>query len=160
MRVLGIDPGTRFVGFGCVEQIGNRIKPVEFGVIRINTKQDFAFRLRDIFDEIGKVVERVKPDVCAIEEVFYGKNFKAAIKIGEGRAAAMLAIATRDYKVYEYAARLVKKAVVGNGNADKSQVQRMIKMLLGLPELPEQDAADALAIAICHCHRKYNHWLW
>jgi len=135
MKILGIDPGTQIAGYGIIEKTGSRITAVEYGSIKTDKKHNFPQRLKTIHSKIMDIISRHQPDQMAIEEVFYGKNIKAAIKIGE------------------YAATVIKKAVVGNGNAHKSQVQEMVKIILGLPKIPEsQDASDALAIAICHSH--------
>ena len=154
MRVVGIDPGTRVAGWGAVERQGTRIKWLGHGVVRVDPKQPFAERLLTIHTGLASALAEYKPQWVAIEEVFYGKNVKSAIKIGEGRGVAMLAAAQAGLPVAEYAATVVKKAVVGGGGAHKTQVQEMVRIILGLPEPPSPlDASDALAIAICHCHR-------
>ncbi len=154
MRVLGIDPGTITAGWGVVEKQGGRLRLIAYGVVAPGRRGAYEARLKQIFDGITEVIQKHRPDVLAIEEVFYGKNIQAAIRIGEGRAVALLCAAHARIPVAEYAARVVKKSAVGVGNAHKSQVQQMIKALLGLPAAPEpEDASDALAIAICHCNR-------
>ena len=154
MRVIGVDPGTRVLGYGLVETHGSRILPVTFGVVRAGTGASYAMRLRRIFDGISRVIREHRPDEVAIEEVFYGKSVSAALRMGEGRGVAMVAVALEDRPIFQYSPAEVKKAVVGNGRAHKSQVQEMVRMLLGLREIPQpEDAADALAVAICHCNR-------
>ena len=154
MRVLGIDPGTRIVGYGVVDQTGNRLTHVTHGTIAPGRNPTIPERLRAIFEGIQGVIDARKPDVVSIEKVFFGKSVTSAMRIGEGRAVALLAAALRDLPVAEYAPAMVKKALVGSGGADKSQVARMVKTLLALDEVPKsEDASDALAIAVCHCHR-------
>jgi crossover junction endodeoxyribonuclease RuvC len=154
MRILGIDPGTRIVGYGLVDPQGNRIIAVAFGVIRAPMNAPYADRLLRIHDEIVRVIRQEKPDCVAIEEAFYGKSVSAALRMGEGRGVALAAVAQELRPLFQYTPAEVKKAVVGNGRAHKSQVQEMVRVILGLREIPEpEDAADALAVAICHCNR-------
>ena len=154
MRVIGIDPGTRIVGYGVVETQGNRLLPIAFGAIRAGGDADYATRLRRIFEGLSGVISEHRPDEVAIEEAFYGKSISAALRMGEGRGVAIVAAALADRPLCQYSPAEVKKAVVGNGRAHKSQVQEMVRMLLGLNEIPSpEDAADALAVAICHCNR-------
>jgi len=153
MKILGIDPGTQVAGYGLIEKTGSKTRVIEYGAIKAGRHLDFPQRLRVIYCKIMDVISEHKPDQMAIEEVFYGKNIKAAIKIGEGRGIVFLCAASAGIPITEYAATIIKKAVVGNGNAHKEQVQEMVKIILGLPEIPSpQDASDALAIAICHSH--------
>jgi crossover junction endodeoxyribonuclease RuvC len=115
---------------------------------------NYAERLKSVFDGLGAVIEKTRPEVAAIEEAFYGKSAQAALRMGEGRGVAIVAVAANHVPLFQYAPAVIKKSVVGNGRAHKSQVQEMVRMLLGLPGVPEpEDAADALAVAICHCHR-------
>lgn len=154
MRVIGVDPGTRVVGYGVVETQRSRIIPVTFGVIRARTGDGYGPRLRSIFEGLRDVIRTHRPDEVAIEEAFYGKSVSAALRMGEGRGVAIVAIALEDRPIFHYSPAEVKKAVVGSGRAHKSQVQEMVRALLGLKEIPRpEDAADALAIAICHCNR-------
>jgi len=151
---MGIDPGTRVVGYGVVETRGSRILPVSFGAIRVGRSGDYPARLRQIFDGLRRVIREHKPDEIAVEEAFYGKSVSAALRMGEGRGVAILSAAMADRPLFQYSPAEVKKSVVGAGRAHKSQVQEMVRMLLGLREPPRpEDAADALAIAICHCNR-------
>ncbi|HHT9129850.1 MAG TPA: crossover junction endodeoxyribonuclease RuvC [Candidatus Brocadiaceae bacterium] len=153
MKILGIDPGTQVAGYGVIETTGSKVIALEYGSIKPNKNQNFPQRLKTIHDKIMDIISKHQPDQMAIEEVFYGKNIKAAIKIGEGRGIVFLCAATANIPITEYAATVIKKAVVGNGHAHKYQVQEMVKIILGLTEIPKPaDASDALAIAICHSH--------
>ena len=154
MRVLGIDPGTMVTGYGVVDDINGKLSHVTHGTIEGRRKDSFPYRLKLIFDGLNKVIDEYKPDSIALEEVFYGKSVKSAIKIGEARGIAILCTASANIPMAEYAPTVIKRAVVGSGNAQKVQVSEMVKVILALSEAPEKfDASDALAIAICHCHR-------
>ena len=154
MRVLGIDPGTMVTGFGIVDDIRGKLSLVSFGTIEGKRKDSFPDRLKMMFGGLNNAIEKYKPDQIALESAFYGKSVKAAIKIGEARGVAIVCAALADIPLFEYAPTEVKRAVVGLGNAQKVQVSKMVKILLSLSEAPEKyDATDALAIAICHCHR-------
>ncbi len=154
MRVLGIDPGTMVTGFGIVDDIRGKLSSVSFGTIEGKRKDSFPDRLKMMFDGLNNAIEKYKPDQIALESAFYGKSVKAAIKIGEARGVAIVCAALADIPLFEYAPTEIKRAVVGVGNAQKVQVSKMVKILLSLSEIPEKyDATDALAIAICHCHR-------
>jgi crossover junction endodeoxyribonuclease RuvC len=153
MRILGIDPGTQVCGYGLIDTDGPDARAVDYGVVK-SRERVLALRLRDIHRGLTAVIDRHHPDVAALEGAFYGKNVRSALKIGEGRGAALVAAAEAGMEVVEYAPAEVKKAVAGTGRAHKSQVQQMVRVILNLRELPEpEDAADALAIAICHFHR-------
>ncbi len=153
MRVLGIDPGSETLGWGVVEGSGNKYSLVEFGVVRSNPRQAFSKRLAKIFASVDEVAERLRPDAMAIEEAFYSVNVNVAMKLGQVRGIMLLMAEQRGLSIAEYAPRLVKKTVVGYGNAEKQQVGEMVRLLLGLKAAPTpHDAADALAIAICHFH--------
>ena len=154
MRVLGIDPGTMVTGFGIVDDIRGKLSSVSFGTIEGKRKDSFPNRLKMMFDGLTKAIDDYKPEQIALESAFYGKNVKAAIKIGEARGVAILCAALAGIPLFEYAPTEVKRAVVGIGNAQKMQVSKMVKVILSLSDVPEKyDATDALAIAICHCHR-------
>ena len=154
MRILGIDPGTRLCGYAVLESEGNLLRPLDYGVVGCRSRS-LPERLKVIYEALTAVIERFKPDVAAVEGVFYGRNPRTTIKIGEGRGIVLLAAAAAGIEVVEYAPAEVKSAVVGSGRAQKSQVQQMVYHLLNLPEIPQSDdAADALAIAICHGHRQ------
>lgn len=150
MITLGIDPGTRVMGYGVVEAIGSRLKHIENGAIFTKTDVHLSVRLKQIYDGLAEIIEKYRPDVLSIEDIFYAKNVKSALKLGHARGVAMLAGANAGLEVFEYTPTAIKSAVVGFGRADKVQVQQMVKILLNLPEPPQADAADALAAAICH----------
>jgi crossover junction endodeoxyribonuclease RuvC len=152
LRILGIDPGSQITGFGVVEVDGHRTTAIEWGSIR--TEGDHAARLREIFVAIGRVVRELEPHEIAIERVFLHRNADSALKLGQARAAAICATFGADVPIYEYSARQVKQSVVGNGGADKEQVQHMVQLILGMQERVAPDAADALAAAICHAHQR------
>jgi crossover junction endodeoxyribonuclease RuvC len=154
MRVLGIDCGTEYTGYGVVEESGQgELCYVIGGAVRLSPREPLPQRLERIFTELGRVIATHRPGAVAIEDVFYAVNVKSALKLGQVRGVAMLAAAVAGLEVWEYAPLAIKSAVVGYGRAEKAQVQEMIARLLHLPERPEPpDIADALAIAICHLH--------
>ncbi|MBU2887384.1 crossover junction endodeoxyribonuclease RuvC [Gilvimarinus agarilyticus] len=153
--VMGIDPGSRKTGFGIVNTVGSRTEYVTSGVIRI---PDIAFpeRLKLIFDSVTELIEQYIPQEFAIEQVFMAKSAGSALKLGQARGAAIVAAVNQNLPVSEYEARKVKQAITGTGAADKSQVQHMVKTLLKLPGTPQEDAADALAIALCHVNSQQH----
>src|SRR5512147_2051648 len=154
MRVLGIDCGGEYTGYGVVEQdAAGELRHIVCGAVRLNPKKPLPERLLQIFSELRDLIERHRPDKVAIEDVFYAVNAKSALKLGQVRGVAMLAAASCGLEVAEYSPLSIKSAVVGYGKAEKHQVQQMVTRLLHLAEIPEPpDAADALAIAICHLH--------
>ena len=153
MRVLGIDPGSETTGWGVVEGNGRRYHFVACGAIKSVAGQKLPARLLQISRGIEEVIARHKPDACAIEDGFLANNIKVTLKLGQVRGVAMLAAERAALDIREYSPRLVKQTVVGYGNAEKYQVQEMVRVLLSLAKAPEpQDAADALAVAICHFH--------
>jgi len=148
---LGIDPGSRVTGYGLINAVGQRLEFVGCG--RIKTASDSqSERLKTIFDGIGSVIEEFSPQHAAIEEVFMGKNAASALKLGQARGSAMVACLHHELAVEEFSARAVKLAVVGSGAANKDQVQHMVKALLRIDDTLAEDAADGLAIAICHAN--------
>ncbi len=151
-RILGIDPGSKVTGFGIIE-IKNQGQALCLmgGCVRL-TAPDMPSRLARLFAEIQDIVKQFKPTELAIEQVFVQKNVSSALKLGQARGVAIAAAMTANVPVYEYAARQVKLAIVGKGSADKAQIQHMIQILLNLPTKPQADAADALAVALCHSH--------
>ncbi|WP_444997484.1 crossover junction endodeoxyribonuclease RuvC [Aliikangiella sp. IMCC44359] len=153
--ILGIDPGSRITGFGVVRMNGKKLEYVASGCIRVKDGI-LSDKLNQIFDCIAEVVQEYKPDEAAIEQVFMAKNADSALKLGQARGAAMVAMAQHALVVAEYSARQIKQSVVGTGGADKSQVQHMVSSLLGLSSSPQADAADGLAVAICHAHAMQN----
>lgn len=151
MRILGVDPGSRITGFGLVELNRGRFQYVASGCIRTQEKE-FPLRLKVIFEELGSVIREYRPGLMAIEQVFVKENVSSALKLGQARGAAICAGVTEGLSVSEYTPTKVKQAVVGTGRASKAQVQHMVSALLQLSGLPQEDAADALAIALCHAH--------
>lgn len=152
IRILGIDPGSQITGYGLVDLSGTTTKPVKWGGIR--TSGDHCARLKDIFVELGEIVREFGPNEIAIERVFLNRNPDSALKLGQARAAALCATFEASLPVYEYAPRHIKKALVGQGGAEKTQVEHMVKIILGIRDELEPDAADALAAAICHAHER------
>ncbi len=152
MRVMGIDCGGEYTGYGVVEQsIGTPLTCLTAGAIKLSPREPLEKRLDRIYEGLTAIISAFQPEVVAIEDVFYAANAKSALKLGHVRGVAMLAVARAGLNVVAYAPLSVKSAVVGYGKAEKSQVQVMVARLLRLPELPQPaDAADALAIAICH----------
>lgn len=151
MIILGIDPGLATVGYAVIEYKGNRYKTIDYGTIRTDSKTIFPERLKIIYDELSNIIDRYNPVDLAVEELFFNKNVKTAIQVGQARGVEILAAIHKGLEVYEYTPLQVKQAVVGYGRAEKSQVQEMVKILLNLKEIPKpDDAADALAVAICH----------
>lgn len=153
--ILGIDPGSRFTGYGVVVHQGTRFTYLGSGCIKL-AEHDFPIRLKTIFQGVSQLISQFNPDAFAIEQVFMAHNPDSALKLGQARGAAIVAATVAELPVYEYSARQVKQAVVGQGAAEKSQVQHMVKQLLNLPSTPQADAADALAIAMCHGHSQQN----
>ncbi|MDY7026447.1 MAG: crossover junction endodeoxyribonuclease RuvC [Pseudomonadota bacterium] len=152
MIFLGIDPGSRKTGYGVIE-FDKTLRCVAHGVIRVE-KLSMNERLNAIFCEISDLVQHFKPDEAAIEKVFLGKNADSALKLGQARGAAIVAMTSLNLDVAEYSAKQVKQAVVGTGAGKKEQVQQMIQYLMKLKECLQEDAADALAVAVCHAHTR------
>lgn len=150
MRVLGIDPGSRITGYGLVEQHGSRLVHLDNGAVFTDKARDFPDRLRLIFEGLSRVIAEYRPDAVAVEDVYVSENVRAALKLGQARGVAIAAAVHAGLPVFEYTASQVKQAVVGQGRAGKDQVQKMVKALLGLPEVAQADASDAVAVAICH----------
>jgi len=155
MRILGIDPGSRVTGFGVIDKHRQQNQFVACGAIRVKTTA-MPTRLLEIYQGITQIIAEYHPTVLAIEEVFVAYNVASALKLGQARGAALVACAAQGLVINEYAATQIKQAVVGQGHAHKSQVQHMVKVLLCLSALPQSDAADALAVALCHAHTVAN----
>ena len=155
MRLLGIDPGSRFTGYGIIDVRGDRATAVHFGVIKTGAGE-FPERLGIIFRGIRDVVVEYRPTEVAVENVFVSKNASSALKLGQARGAAICAAICEELAVSEYSPRSVKQAIVGKGSADKVQVQHMVCVLLQLRDTPQEDAADALAVALCHQHTQQS----
>lgn len=154
MRILGIDPGTRITGYGIIDVDGNRLRHVDNGIIKTNSSEPLPLRLKAIYDGLTRVLGEFSPQGVAVEQVFLAKNPRAALTLGHARGTAVLAAVNLGLNVEEYSALQVKSAVVGYGHAAKQQVQQMVKALLNLPEVAQEDAADALAVAICHANSR------
>ena len=153
MRVLGIDPGSETTGWGVVEGDARRYALVEYGTIKARPRERFAARLLKISRGVEELVERFAPDVCAVEEAFFAVNAQTALKLGHVRGVVLVAAERAGVQIVEYAPRLVKQVVVGYGAAEKHQTQEMVRVLLRLKAPPQPyDAADALALAVCHFH--------
>lgn len=152
-RIIGIDPGSRITGYGVIDVDRGQLQFVACGVVKTTTKYPFSYRLNEIFDGINEVVQMHGPAVAAIEDVFLATNPRSALKLGHARGAAVVAAMQNGLTVFDYSPRAVKQAVVGYGQADKKQVQHMVCVLLGLSGSPSADAADALAVAICHANQ-------
>src|SRR5881227_3745639 len=160
MRVLGLDPGLRHTGWGVIDVAGNRLSYVADGVAHAPTDLPLADRLVALFRQLNDVLERFRPDEAAVEETFVNKNAASTLKLGVARGVVLLAPAERGLPVAEYSANLIKKAVVGAGHAEKAQVQMMVRQILPGCAIEEPDAADALAVAICHAHLAETRRLW
>jgi crossover junction endodeoxyribonuclease RuvC len=153
VRVFGIDPGSERTGYGCVETDGSRHRIVVCGAIKSPALSSFPDKLHRIHSQLTIILAECRPTCVAIENVFYSVNARTALKLGHARGVAMLAAVEAGVPLFEYTPAEIKRAVVGYGRADKAQVQQMIKLLLGLAAVPSpHDAADALAVAICHVH--------
>lgn len=153
IRILGIDTSLRSTGVGIVEACGNRLRAVAYGRIRNKPRLPHSLCLKNIFDSLSELIEQHHPDCVAIEGAFFAKNANTAMVLGQARGVAIAACARKGLEVWEHSPRKVKAAVVGTGTAQKEQVARMVVRLLDLAEQPQEDAADALAIAICHYHQ-------
>jgi len=152
-RVLGIDPGSETTGYGIIDTDGRNYHVVEYGAIRAPQNTPFHLRLLNISEKLEAIIARAKPDVVSLEESFYAANVKTAMKLGHVRGVALVAAARAGLPIFEYSPLEVKSATVGYGRAEKHQVQEMVRIILNLPQAPQpHDAADALAIAVCHIH--------
>ncbi|MCA1576298.1 MAG: crossover junction endodeoxyribonuclease RuvC [Acidobacteria bacterium] len=153
MRVLGIDPGSQTMGWGVVEGDGRRYSLVAYGSVRAPSSQKFSTRLLRMCEGLEEVIAAQRPDACAIEDSFLATNVKVSMKLGQVRGVVLLVAERAGLEIHEYSPRSIKQTVVGYGNAEKHQVQEMVRLLLSLKSVPSpHDAADALAVAICHFH--------
>lgn len=159
VRIIGIDPGLRRCGWGIIEASGNRLGYVACGTLTPSVSAALPVRLAELFEGIGRLVREYAPDEAAVEETFVNQGARSALLLGQARGVALMTPASLGVPVAEYAANLIKKSVVGAGHADKVQVQAMIKILLPQANAPSADAADALAIAICHAHHRSHRQL-
>tara|TARA_R110000868_G_scaffold41384_11_gene141537 strand:- start:345 stop:866 length:522 start_codon:yes stop_codon:yes gene_type:complete len=153
--ILGIDPGSRITGYGIIKQVGAKSEYLGSGCIRMQG-DELAPRLKQIFDGVSEIISQFRPTEFAIEQVFLAKNPSSALKLGQARGAAIVAATNHNLPVAEYSARQIKQSVVGKGSADKTQVQHMVTYLLKLSASPQADAADALAVALCHSHTQQS----
>jgi crossover junction endodeoxyribonuclease RuvC len=159
-RILGIDPGLRFTGWGVLESEGNRLRHVADGVIATDSDESVPLRLKALDDALAEILARYAPAEAAVEETYVNRNATATLKLGYARGVALLAPARLGIPVFEYGAKTVKLSVVGTGNADKLQVGLMVRRLLPGAAAKRADAADALAVAICHAHRRASQAAW
>ena len=160
LRLLGVDPGLRFTGWGLIEADGNRLRHRADGVIGTDAAHSVPERLRTLHDALAALIAEHRPDEAAIEETYVNRNGSATLKLGYARGVALLVPALAGIPVIEYAAKSVKLAVVGTGGADKTQVQMMVRRLLPGAAIRRADAADALAVAICHAHHRASRNVW
>jgi crossover junction endodeoxyribonuclease RuvC len=153
--ILGIDPGSRITGYGIIRVVANKAEYLGSGCIRVQD-ENFATRLNNVFTGVSEIIRQFQPSDFAIEQVFMAKNADSALKLGQARGAAIVAGTSHSLPVFEYSARQIKQSVVGTGSADKTQVQHMVTYLLKLSKTPQADAADALAVALCHLHTEQS----
>lgn len=155
MIILGLDPGTATTGYGVIQAQGNKITGICYGVIRTPASEAMSKRLRTIYDDVGQLMRTYQPDDVAIEQLYFGRNITTAISVGQARGILLLQAECHGLHIAEYTPMQIKKALVGTGHAEKKQVQYMIQKFLGLDKMPQpDDAADALAVAVCHAHSK------
>jgi crossover junction endodeoxyribonuclease RuvC len=160
MKILGIDPGTIVMGYGVVESDNDELSPVDFGAIKVSDKTQIGERLNRLYHELLKVIQRYRPDAVAVEQPFVAKNVRTALAIGRAQAIAILAAAEKGVPTFEYTPAQVKQRVANYGASSKEQVQEMVRLQLGLAETPQpNDAADALAVAICHAQEIHQNEL-
>ena len=153
MIIIGVDPGYAIVGIGVIEYKGNKFRTLEYGAITTNAGEPTVDRLKKIYDQMNEYLEKYKPDAVAIEELFFNSNQKTAINVAQARGVILVSARNKNIPICEYTPLQVKQSVTGYGRAEKKQIQQMVKMLLGLNVIPKpDDAADALALAICHAH--------
>lgn len=153
MLILGLDPGTAITGYGLVRDVEGRLSAVDYGVITTPSGAELDKRLLQIYQELSALISRHKPDAMAVEKLFFSRNVRTAMAVGQARGVVLLTAALAGVPVYEYTPLEVKQAIVGYGGAEKQQVQQMVKLLLNLAEVPQpDDAADAIAVAVCHLH--------
>lgn len=160
VRLLGLDPGLRFTGWGVIDVDGNRLRHVADGVIATDSAEPVPERLKTLHDALMALLDRLRPDEAAVEETYVNRNGAATLKLGYARGVALLTPALAGIGVTEYGAKSVKKAVVGTGGADKDQVEMMVRRLLPGALIRRADAADALAVAICHAHHRASRLAW
>ncbi|MCA9940919.1 MAG: crossover junction endodeoxyribonuclease RuvC [Anaerolineales bacterium] len=153
MRILGLDPGTAITGYGIIDALDGELVSVTYGVIRTHARDRDAFRLRQIFLALNDLITTYRPDAAAVEQVFFGRNVTTAITVGQARGVLLLALENANIPIAEYSPPKIKETIVGYGNADKAQMQLMVRHLLHLDKTPQpDDAADGLAVAMTHYH--------
>ncbi len=153
MIIMGIDPGIATIGYGVISYQSGHFSVIDYGAVTTKAGMKLSDRLRNIYEDVSILIERFRPDAFAVEELFFNTNITTGISVAHGRGVIMLAASVQNVPIYEYTPLQVKQGVAGYGRADKAQVQRMVKSLLGLSAVPKpDDTADALAIAICHAH--------
>lgn len=153
MKILGIDPGFAIVGCGVVDYTGNKFTVIDHMAVTTKAGLPLEQRLKTIYEDVGDIIDRYRPDAVAVEELFFNTNTTTAIQVGQARGVILLSAVNRGVEIAEYTPLQVKQAVVGYGRADKHQIQQMVKMILNLKEIPKpDDVADGLALAICHAH--------
>jgi crossover junction endodeoxyribonuclease RuvC len=159
MKIVGIDPGTAITGYGIIRQIqGGKLEVIDYGVVRTESGLPLPQRLILLYEALAELLSRHQPDGGAVEKLFYQRNVKTAMSVGQARGVSLLALAQANMPISEYTPLEIKQAVVGYGRAEKAQVQEMVKALLNMPQIPSpDDAADALAVAICHIHSRAFH---
>lgn len=157
MRILGIDPGYAILGYGVLDMEGNKFSVVDYGVITTEAGEEMPLRLKTLYEELSHLIAMHQPETVAMEELFFNKNAKTAILVAQARGAAIVACMNAGLDFYEYTPLQIKQALTGYGRADKNQMQQMVKILLHLEEIPKpDDAADALAVAVCHGNSNQN----
>ena len=149
--ILGIDPGSRVCGYGVINTVGNKLEYISSGCIKV-ADLPFTDRLQIIFEGVTEIIKRYQPIEVAVEEIFVGKSAVSALKLGQARGAVIVACTNQQLPVHEYPPNQIKKALVGRGRADKSQMQHMVTSILKLSATPQEDASDALCVAVCHVH--------
>jgi len=154
MIILGIDPGTRFTGYGLIQREKNKVRHIDNGIIIPKAKDPLPRRLQEIFQKISSLLKEFKPAEVALEDVFVAKNVRSSLKLGHARGVVMLAASLTNLPLFEYTPAEVKKAVASYGHATKEQMQKMVKLHLNLKEVAAEDATDALAVALCHAQTK------
>lgn len=151
MRILGIDPGYAILGYGIVDYENNHFRVIDYGAVTTEKDQPMPERLKTLYGEVERLVDLYRPDMAAVEELFFNKNVKTAILVAQARGAVITAVTNRDVPLFEYTPLQIKQALVGYGRAEKNQVQQMVKIILNLDKVPKpDDTADALAVAVCH----------
>lgn len=153
--ILGIDPGTRVMGYGLIHQKGKKLNLITLGVLKLHKYKEHELRLKKIYEKVSNLINEYKPDELSIEAQFYGKNVQSMLKLGRAQGVAIAASLAKDIPYVEYEPKKIKKAITGNGNASKEQVAAMLKSTVGLKEVPDLlDATDGLAAAVCHYYQK------